>query len=107
MIFMTSTCTSVGIDTVLLIVLQNVHYNITCAVWLQVACASYANAMCSIQTVLAPKDVSLLERCPHFRGCYSMYSLQWSWDLKTCPYLRGVLISEGVTVCTVFNGVGT
>ena len=82
------------------------------------------------RTVLAPKDVSLLERCPHFRVCYVqssmelgpedvekcphfrgcyvhniMYSLQWSWDLKMCPYLRGVLISEGVTVCTVFNGV--
>ena len=25
-----------------------------------------------------------------------MYRLQWSWDLKMCPYLRGVLISEGV-----------
>jgi hypothetical protein len=79
-----------------------------------------------------PEDVSLLERCPHFRGCYVqasmasmelgpaeksnrslvsvhlevvqrhkdvsllerspqssegvMYRLQWSWDLKMCPY---------------------
>ena len=31
------------------------------------------------------EDVSLLERCPHFRGCY-VYRLQWSWDLKMCPY---------------------
>ena len=31
---------------------------------------------------LGPEDVSLLERCPHFRG----YRVQWSWDLKTCPY---------------------
>ena len=55
---------------------------------------------------LGPEDVSLLERCPHFRGCYVqasmelgpedvsllercvlisegvMYRLQWSWDLK-------------------------
>ena len=51
--------------------------------------------------------MSLLERCPHFRGCYVqasmelepedvsrgvlisegvMYRLQWSWDLKMCPY---------------------
>ena len=29
---------------------------------------------------LGPEDVSLLERCPHFRGCY---------------------------ICTGFNGVGT
>ena len=30
-----------------------------------------------------PEDVSLLERCPHFRGCYAQVSLlerrpQWS-----------------------------
>ena len=24
------------------------------------------------------------------------YRLQWSWDLKMCPYWRGVLISEDV-----------
>ena len=24
-----------------------------------------------------------------------MYKLQWRWDLKMCPYWRGVLISEG------------
>ena len=58
---------------------------------------------------LGPEDVSLLERCPHFRGWYvqtsmesgpedvsllervlnsegGMYRLQWSWDLKICPY---------------------
>ena len=52
---------------------------------------------------LGPEDVSLLERCPHFRGWYvqalmlgpedvsiilegGMYRLQWSWDLKMCPY---------------------
>ena len=58
---------------------------------------------------LGLEDVSLLERCPHFRGWYvqasmelgpedvslleryhisegGMYRLQWSWDLKMCPY---------------------
>ena len=58
---------------------------------------------------LGPEDVSLLERCPHFRGWYvqasmelgpedvsllercpisegGVYRLQWSWDLKMCPY---------------------
>ena len=25
-----------------------------------------------------------------------MYRLQWRWDLKMCPYQRGVLILEGV-----------
>ena len=28
------------------------------------------------------EDVSLLERCPHFRGCY----VQASMELKMCPY---------------------
>ena len=29
---------------------------------------------------LRPEDVSLLERCPHFRGCiYIVYRLQWSF----------------------------
>ena len=37
--------------------------------------------MCRLQE-LGPEDVSLLERCPHFRGCY----VQASWDLKMCPY---------------------
>ena len=33
---------------------------------------------------LGPEDVSLLERCPISEG--GMYRLQWSWDLKMCPY---------------------
>ena len=43
-----------------------------------------------------PEDVSLLERCPYFRGCiYIEYRLQWSVDLKSllerCPYFRGCI----------------
>ena len=34
---------------------------------------------------LGPEDVSLLERCPYFSEGV-MYRLQWSWDLKMCPY---------------------
>ena len=30
------------------------------------------------------EDVSLLEGGPHSEG--GMYRLQWSWDLKMCPY---------------------
>ena len=30
---------------------------------------------------LRPEDVSLLERCPHFRGWYVQ-----AWNLKMCPY---------------------
>ena len=42
---------------------------------------------------LGPEDVSLLERCPHFRECYVQASME---DLKMCPYYRGVLISESI-----------
>ena len=38
-------------------------------------------------------------------SCY-VYRLQWSW-VGACPYWRGVpiIISEGVVLCTGFNGV--
>ena len=35
-------------------------------------------SMLQVTVCLGPEDV---ERCPHFRGW-----LQWSWDLKMCPY---------------------
>ena len=35
-----------------------------------------------------------------------MYRLQWSWDLKMCPYFREVSSFQRV-VCTGFNGVAT
>ena len=33
---------------------------------------------------LGPEDVSLLERCPHFRGWYVQALMEL--DLKMCPY---------------------
>ena len=52
---------------------------------------------------LGPEDVSLLERCPHFRGCY-MY-VQVSMELgpkdvsllERCPrsFAHTVLVSSG------------
>ena len=47
-------------------------------------CPHFRGCYVQSSTELGPEDVSLLERCPHFRGCYD--SLQWSWDLKMCPY---------------------
>ena len=29
---------------------------------------------------LGPEDVSLLERCPHFRGCYVQYLVMGPWN---------------------------
>ena len=64
---------------------------------------------------LGPEDVSLLERCPHFRGWYVQASMELGLKdvslLERCPHfrgwyvqasmelgpedVRGVLISEG------------
>ena len=54
---------------------------------------------------LGPEDVSLLERCPHFRGCYVQASMELGPEdvspLERCPRsFQGGL-------CTGFNGVGT
>ena len=47
-------------------------------------CPHFRGCYVQASTELGPEDVSLLERCPHFRGI--MYRLQWSWNLKMCPY---------------------
>ena len=39
---------------------------------------------------LGPEDVSLLERCPHFRGCYVQASVELGpEDVERCPHFRG------------------
>ena len=42
---------------------------------------------------LGPEDVSLLERCPHFRGCYVQASMDLGPEdvslLERCPHFRG------------------
>ena len=39
---------------------------------------------------LGPEDVSLLERCPHFRGCYVQASMELGPEdvslLERCPH---------------------
>ena len=51
---------------------------------------------------LGPEDVSLLERCPHFRGWYVQASMELGPEdvslLVRCPHIRGWY------VCTGFNG---
>ena len=44
-----------------------------------------------IQTPLGQKKVSLLVRCPDFRGCN--VHKQGVWDSQMCPVYQGVLIS--------------
>ena len=42
---------------------------------------------------LGPEDVSLLERCPHFRGWYVQASIELGPEdvslLERCPHFRG------------------
>ena len=42
---------------------------------------------------LGPEDVSLLERCPHFRGWYVQASMELGPEdailLEMCPHFRG------------------
>ena len=41
---------------------------------------------------LGPEDVFLLERCPHFRGCYVQANELGPEDvslLERCPYFSG------------------
>ena len=42
---------------------------------------------------LGPEDVSLLERCPHFRGWYVQASMELGPEyvslLEKCPHFRG------------------
>ena len=49
-----------------------------------------------------PEDVSLLERCPRFGGCYA-YRLQWKRDrpedvslLERCPRFRGCYVQASM-----------
>ena len=47
-------------------------------------------------TDLGPEDVFLLERCPHFRGCYVQASMELVLEdvslLERCPHFRGCCV---------------
>ena len=47
---------------------------------------------------LGPEDVSLLERCPHFRGCYVQASMELGPEdvslLERCPHFNTHLASH-------------
>ena len=58
---------------------------------------------------LGSEEVSLLERCPHFRGRYVQASIELGPEdvspLEGCP-IKGVSSFQRV-LCTGFNGGGT
>ena len=49
---------------------------------------------------LGPEDVSLLERCPHFRGCYVQASMELGPEdvslLERCPHFRGCYVQASM-----------
>ena len=56
--------------------------------------------VCYVQALmeLGPEDVSLLERCPHFRGCYILASMELEPEdvslLEKCPHFRVCYICQ-------------
>ena len=49
---------------------------------------------------LGPEDVSLLERCPHFRGWYVQASMELGPEdvssLERCPHFRGWYVQDSM-----------
>ena len=49
---------------------------------------------------LEPEDVSLLEKCPHFRGCYVQASMELGPEdvslLERCPHFRGCYVQASM-----------
>ena len=64
---------------------------------------------------LGPEDVSLLERCPHFRGCYVQASMELGPEdvslLERCPsrcvHLSTLQVMYNVYTCTLHLIPGT
>ena len=50
--------------------------------------------------LLGPEDVSLLERYPHFRGCYVQASMELRPEdvslLERCPHFRGCYVQASL-----------
>ena len=64
-------------------------------------CPHFRGCYVQASMELGPEDASLLERCPHFRGCYVQASMELGPEdaslLERCPHFRGL--------CTGFNRV--
>ena len=92
--------------------------------------SSFQRMLRNVLLELGPEDVSLLERCPHFRGCYVQTSMELGPEdvslLERCPHFRVCYVQTSMelgpedvskmcrevssfqrVLCTDFNGVGT
>ena len=56
-------------------------------------CPHFRGCYVQASMELGPEDVSLLERCPHFRGCYVQASMELGPEgvslLERCPHFCG------------------
>ena len=59
-------------------------------------CPHFRGCYVQASMELGPEDVSLLERCPHFRGCYVQASMELGPEdvslLERCPPPQGKLL---------------
>ena len=55
---------------------------------------------------LGPEDVSLLERCPHFRGWYVQSSMELGPEdvslLERCPHFRGWYVQASMEASLLY-----
>ena len=63
-------------------------------------CPHFRGCYVQASVELGPEDVSLLERCPHFRGCYVQASVELGPEdvslLERCPHFRGCYVQASV-----------
>ena len=65
-------------------------------------CPHFGGCYVQASMELGPEVVSLLERCLHFGGCYVQASVELGPEgvslLERCPHFRGCYISTGFNV---------
>ena len=63
-------------------------------------CPHFRGCYVQASVELGPEDVSLLERCPHFRGCYVQASVELGPEdvslLERCPHFRGCYVQASM-----------
>ena len=56
-------------------------------------CPHFRGCYVQASMELGPEDVSLLEKCPHFRGCCVQASMELGpEDASRCPHFRGCYV---------------
>ena len=82
-----------------------VHVHVVHNTWLEdmpllERCPHFRGCYVQVSMELGPEDVSLLERCPHFRGCYVQASVELGPEdvslLERCPHFRGCYVQASV-----------